>query len=68
MEESGRERNEGMFLTLREVAERLRVSWKTINRLVNGGELPAIKIGRVWRVAENDFRDYIAALRNTAAA
>jgi excisionase family DNA binding protein len=38
-------------LTIAEAAERLKVSTKTIERLLRSGELPAGKIGRQWRIS-----------------
>ena len=37
-------------LTIPEVAEALRVSVPTVRRLIAGGELPAVQVGRQWRV------------------
>lgn len=37
------------FLTLEEVAKRLKVGKSTVYRMVKEGRLPATKIGRVWR-------------------
>jgi len=38
-------------LTLDEVADRLRMHRRTIERLVRSGRLPAGKFGKAWRVA-----------------
>lgn len=46
------------FLTLEEAAERLGVEYKTIYRLVRGGELPAGKIGRIYRIRQEDLEAY----------
>ena len=37
------------FMTLEEVAGYLRVTRKTIYRLLEGGKIPATKVGRQWR-------------------
>ena len=37
-------------LTIPEVAEALQVSVPTVRRLITGGELPAVQVGRQWRV------------------
>ena len=37
-------------LTCAEVAERLRISQKTVYRLVRRGELPALRFGRAIRI------------------
>lgn len=38
------------FLTVAEVAEMARVSRMTVYRMVHAGELPAIRVGRSYRV------------------
>jgi excisionase family DNA binding protein len=49
------------FLTVAEVAARMRVSKMTVYRLVHGGELPAARVGRSVRVprraVESHLRD-----------
>jgi len=47
------------FLTIAEVAARMRVSKMTVYRLVHGGELPAVRVGRSFRVTEDDVNDYL---------
>jgi excisionase family DNA binding protein len=46
------------FLTLEEAAERLGVEYKTIYRLVRAGDLPAGKVGRIYRIREDDLLAY----------
>lgn len=41
--------NENAFLTVEELAEQLKVSARTIQRVIDRKELPAIRIGRQWR-------------------
>jgi excisionase family DNA binding protein len=50
------------LLTISEVASALRVSKMTIYRLVHGGELPAIRIGRSFRVPDSALRDYLRSV------
>ena len=40
------------FLTVAEVAELMRVSAMTVYRMVQSGELPAIRFGRSYRIPE----------------
>jgi excisionase family DNA binding protein len=47
------------FLTVAEVATRMRVSKMTVYRLVHGGELPALRVGRSFRVTEDDVQEYL---------
>ena len=46
------------FLTVAEVARLMRVSKMTVYRLVHGGELPAVRVGRSFRVLESDVDEY----------
>lgn len=48
------------FLTPREVAEALRVSDMTVYRLIRSGELRAVRIGKSYRISEEDFDAYLA--------
>jgi excisionase family DNA binding protein len=48
-----------VFLTIAEVAARMRVSKMTVYRLVHNGELPAVRVGRSFRVTEDDVNDYL---------
>ncbi|WP_239455504.1 helix-turn-helix domain-containing protein [Nocardioides gilvus] len=47
------------FLTIAEVAAMMRVSKMTVYRLVHSGELPAVRVGRSFRVTEDDVNDYL---------
>jgi len=46
-------------LTLDEVADFLKVNYQLIYRLVRSGELPAVRIGRLYRVMRADLDAYI---------
>ncbi|MFD9126344.1 helix-turn-helix domain-containing protein [Kitasatospora sp. NPDC059571] len=50
---------EVVFLTVAEVASVMRVSKMTVYRLVHSGELPAIRVGRSFRVPEQAVHDYL---------
>ena len=43
------------FYTVQEVAERLRVSRKTIYRMVERGEIRAVRLGDVYRIPRESF-------------
>jgi excisionase family DNA binding protein len=58
---------EGRFVTVAEVADRLRVSTMTVYRLIQSGELPAGRIGKSYRLREADV-DAFLAHRFTASA
>ena len=47
------------LLTIAEVAAVMRVSKMTVYRLVHGGDLPAVRVGRSFRVSEKDVNEYI---------
>lgn len=47
------------YLTVAEVAAMVRVSKMTVYRLVHSGELPAMRVGRSFRVHEDDAQEYI---------
>ncbi len=47
------------FLTVAEVATAMRVSKMTVYRLVHAGELPAVRVGRSFRVPEDAVNDYL---------
>jgi excisionase family DNA binding protein len=47
------------FLTVAEVADIMRVSKMTVYRLVHNGELPAVRVGRSFRVTEDDVNEYL---------
>ena len=47
------------FLTVAEVAALMRVSKMTVYRLVHSGELPAVRVGKSFRVPEKAVHDYL---------
>lgn len=49
------------FVTVAEVAKQLRVSNMTVYRLVQAGDLPAVRVGRSYRIQEEDVDRYLAA-------
>lgn len=54
------------FLTVAEVAAIMRVSKMTVYRLVHSGELPAIRVGRSFRVPERAVHDFLRRSFNAA--
>ncbi|MDO8577730.1 MAG: response regulator [Dehalococcoidales bacterium] len=55
------------LMTLEEVAGYLRVNEKTIYRLLSGGDIPASKIGHLWRFKATEIDDWLSrkAIKNT---
>ena len=47
------------FLTVQEVADMLRVSSMTVYRLIKAGDLPAVRVGRSFRVRDTDVDGYL---------
>ncbi|MFA9429172.1 helix-turn-helix domain-containing protein [Egicoccus sp. AB-alg2] len=47
--------------TVAEVADVLRVSTMTVYRLIRSGDLPALRVGKNYRVRQQDLHDYLSA-------
>lgn len=47
------------FLTVAEVASIMRVSKMTVYRMVHNGDLPAVRVGRSFRVPEDAVHAYL---------
>jgi excisionase family DNA binding protein len=56
---SKRLRKPQRLLSVRESAEILNTSEKTVYRRIDDGQLRAIKIGRLWRIDPRDLEDFI---------
>ncbi|MHA3702842.1 helix-turn-helix domain-containing protein [Jatrophihabitans sp. YIM 134969] len=46
-------------MTVAEVAAMMRVSKMTVYRMVHAGEMPAVRVGRSFRVPEQAVHDYL---------
>ncbi|HCL91737.1 MAG TPA: helix-turn-helix domain-containing protein [Kiritimatiellia bacterium] len=55
------------FYSLEQVAELLGVNYQLIYKLVRAGELPAARIGKVYRVVRSDLDRYIEQSKGHAA-
>jgi excisionase family DNA binding protein len=51
--------SEVRFLTVAGVAGMMRVSKMTVYRLVHSGDLPAVRVGRSFRVPEDAVHEYL---------
>ena len=49
------------FLTVQEVADLMRVSTMTVYRIIKSGELPAVRVGRSFRVRDVDVDTYLGS-------
>ncbi|MBO9491421.1 helix-turn-helix domain-containing protein [Endozoicomonas sp. G2_1] len=47
------------ILTVKEVAEYLKVNERTIYRLASSGELPAFRVGSSWRFRQHEIDIWI---------
>lgn len=50
---------EARLKTVNEVADLLRVSRMTVYRMIKTGEMPAIRVGRSYRLRSEDVDDYL---------
>jgi excisionase family DNA binding protein len=46
------------------VARRLNVSPKTVRRMINRGELPVHRIGKLVRISDDDLVEYVRSSRS----
>ncbi len=51
------------WLTVADICEYMDVSTFVVTSMLRSGELPAVKFGREWRVAKEDFEQWIHAQR-----
>lgn len=51
--------NSESMLTLKEVARYLHVVPLTVYRMIDRGDLSAVKVGRVWRIRKQDLQAYL---------
>lgn len=56
------------ILTIKEVADYLKVNERTIYRLAAGGELPGFKVGNSWRFKQSELELYIASQHNSSTS
>ena len=47
------------ILTVKEAAALLKTSRQQIRRMIQNGKLPAVKVGREWRISRNALLDYL---------
>jgi excisionase family DNA binding protein len=48
------------LLTVAEVARVLRVSNMTVYRLIKANELPALRVGKNYRIREHDLEEFLS--------
>ena len=55
----GEEEIENEYLTPQEIMNLLFIGRNTFYKLVNSGELPAFRVGKLWRVSRKALVNYI---------
>ena len=59
--------SEKEFLSLEEVAEILGVTYQLVYKLARSGELPAVRLGKLYRVSKADLAEYLESKKREAA-
>lgn len=55
------------FLTLKETAALLKISVRSLQRLINLGTFPAFKVGGQWRVNQDSLDTWVKTRSDAAA-
>ncbi len=58
---------ENGYMSLEEVADMLGVTYQLIYRLVRSGELPAVRLGKLYRVSRSDLDSYLEKSKRAAS-
>lgn len=48
------------FMTVAEVATLMRISTMTVYRLIKAGDIPAVRVGKSYRIREDDVDRFLA--------
>ena len=54
------------LLTLREAASILKISKRTLHRMIQTGQIPGLKVGGQWRILESRLEELVQEEENTA--
>lgn len=60
-------RRELSFLNLAEAARILRVSQRTLYRMIRQNRMPALKVGGQWRIRESQFTKWVEHKENLSS-
>ena len=52
------------LLTLAEAAEILKISKRTLHRMIQNRQIPAFKVGGQWRILESRFQEWVQEAEN----
>jgi excisionase family DNA binding protein len=55
------------LLTLREAASILKISKRTLHRMIQTGQIPGLKVGGQWRILESRLEELVQEEENTAS-
>jgi excisionase family DNA binding protein len=55
--------SDDVFLTTEEVLDYLQVNVRTVYRLIKAGQLPAVRVGRLWRFRRSDIDAWLERQR-----
>ena len=56
------------YMSLEEVADFLGVTYQLIYKLVRSGELPAVRLGKLYRVSRTDLNGYLEKNKSAMSA
>jgi len=54
------------LLTLAEAASILKISKRTLHRMIQNRQIPAFKVGGQWRILESRFQEWVQEEENAA--
>ena len=54
------------LLTPAQVAERLQITERTVYESIRGGKLLALKLGRLWRIRQDELEAFLEGARAKA--
>ncbi len=57
--------DEKEFLSLEDVADKLGVTYQLVYKLARSGELPAVRLGKLYRVAREDLMAYLEECKSS---
>ena len=55
------------LLTLSEAASILKISKRTLHRMIQTGQIPALKVGGQWRILKSRLEELVQEEKNTAS-
>jgi len=56
------------YMSLEDVADMLGVTYQLIYRLVRAGELPAVRLGKLYRISRADLDAYLERSKSTSGS